>query len=113
MITLLERASLVPLLTLKRPWLGSDVWPPDSGQLLPRTFAESLVVPANLMIYIRSIVLVAVDNSFQPFEPFPRPGQNSWPTSVLAGKRGPFPEGVHRFLLVAMHGLYLAGLLRL
>ena len=24
-----------------------------------------------------------------------------------------FPEGVHRFLLVAMHGLYLAGLLRL
>ena len=33
-ITLLKRASLVPLLTLKHPRLGFDVWTPNSGPLL-------------------------------------------------------------------------------
>ena len=33
-------ASLVPLLVLKHPRLGFDVWTPNSGLLLPRTFAE-------------------------------------------------------------------------
>ena len=32
--TLLNRASLVPLLTLKHPRLGFDVWTPNSGPLL-------------------------------------------------------------------------------
>ncbi len=39
-ITLLGRASLVPLLALKHPRLGFDVWTPDSGLLFPQTFAE-------------------------------------------------------------------------
>ena len=41
------------------------------------------------------------------------PGQNSWTTSVFTEMRDLFPEGVHRFLSVAMHGLYLAKLPRL
>jgi len=39
-ITLLGQASLVPLLALKHPRLGFDVWTPVSGPLLPQTFAE-------------------------------------------------------------------------
>ena len=48
-----------------------------------------------------------------PSESFPSPGQNSWTTSALAEMRDLFPEGVHRFLSVAMRGLYLAELPRL
>jgi hypothetical protein len=39
-ITLLGRASLVPLLTLKRPRLGFDSLTPNSGLLLPRNIAK-------------------------------------------------------------------------
>ena len=56
---------------------------------------------------------VAAVDCFQPSESFPSPGHNSWTTSVLTEMRDLFPEGVHRFLLVAMRGLYLAELPRL
>ena len=39
-ITLLKRASLVPLLTLKHPRLGFDVCTPNSGPLLFRNIAR-------------------------------------------------------------------------
>jgi len=38
--TILERASLVPLLTLKRPRLGFDALIPNSGPLLLRNIAR-------------------------------------------------------------------------
>jgi hypothetical protein len=40
MITLLEQASLVPLLALKRPRLGFDVLTPNSGLLLLRNIVR-------------------------------------------------------------------------
>jgi hypothetical protein len=49
-ITLLEQASLVPLMTLKHPRLGSDICAPNSGLLLPWNIVERLVVPTNLWI---------------------------------------------------------------
>ena len=48
-----------------------------------------------------------------PSESFPDPGHNSQMTSVFAEMRDLFPEGVHRFLFVALRGLYLAKLPRL
>jgi len=38
--TILERASLVPLLTLKRPRLGFDALIPNSGPLLLRNIVR-------------------------------------------------------------------------
>jgi hypothetical protein len=109
-ITLLGRASLVPLLTLEHPRLGFDVSSPDSGLLLPWSIAGFLVVPAILVTLFRSLGLVAAWHGFQPPKPFPIPGRDSRTASVLAGMGTTFSEGVRRFLLVTMRGFYLAGL---
>jgi hypothetical protein len=113
MITLLERASLVPLLALKRPRLGFDVLTPNSGPLLLRNIVRYRVTRTTATIVVDRLDCPLLANASSRFEPSPIPGFQPRTAPVLAGMRAQFPEGVRRFLLVTMHGLYLAGLPRL
>ena len=69
--------------------------------------------PGESHFRLRSAGCSPFEKAFSRSKSFPIPGLHLRTTSVLAGMRVKFPEGVRRFLSVSICGLYLAGRPRL
>jgi len=112
-IAILGWASLVPLRTLKRFRLDSDLSVPNSFLLLPQAPADDWLLrrPRNRRSDSperapTTITRARLGHSLSR-------ARSARAASMLSGMGAHFPDGIGRFLNVVMRKLYLAGLQRL
>ena len=111
--TILRRASLVPLLTLKHPRLGGRRMSTQQRSAAPSEHRRITGCPGESHFRFRSADCTPFERAQSRSKSFPIPGLHPRTTSVLVEMRVKFPEGVRQFLSVSMRGLYLAGRPRL